>query len=121
MFDHVSLSVTDPARSRAFYSNALAALGFKIISQDQSGFGIGADDGSALWVSGGSAQKPIAHIAFRTKDRKQVDAFHRAALAVGGKDNGKPGLRKNYAPTYYAAFVLDPDGNNIEAVCHARA
>jgi catechol 2,3-dioxygenase-like lactoylglutathione lyase family enzyme len=121
MFDHVSLSVTDPARSRAFYSKALAPLGFKVISQDQGGFGIGAEDGSALWVSGGSAQKPIAHMAFRTKDRKQVDAFHRAALAAGGKDNGKPGLRENYAPTYYAAFVLDPDGNNIEAVCHARA
>jgi catechol 2,3-dioxygenase-like lactoylglutathione lyase family enzyme len=121
MFDHVSLSVTDPARSRAFYAKALAPLAYKIISQNEDGFGIGAEDGSALWVAGGPAQKPIAHLAFRTKDRKQVDAFHRAALAAGGKDNGKPGLRENYAPTYYAAFVLDPDGNNIEAVCHARA
>ncbi len=94
MFDHVSLSVTDPARSRAFYAKALAPLAYKIISQNEDGFGIGAEDGSALWVAGGPAQKPIAHLAFRTKERKQVDAFHRAALAAGGKDNGKPGLRE---------------------------
>jgi catechol 2,3-dioxygenase-like lactoylglutathione lyase family enzyme len=121
MFDHVSLSVTDPARSRAFYAKALAPLGYKVISQYEGGFGIGAEDGSAVWVAGGPAQKPIAHLAFRAADRKQVDAFHRAALAAGGKDNGKPGLRESYSPTYYAAFVLDPDGNNIEAVCHAPA
>jgi catechol 2,3-dioxygenase-like lactoylglutathione lyase family enzyme len=121
MFDHVSLSVTDPARSRAFYAKALAPLGYKVISQYEGGFGIGAEDGSAVWVAGGPPQKPIAHLAFRAEDRKQVDAFHRAALAAGGKDNGKPGLRENYSPTYYAAFVLDPDGNNIEAVCHAPA
>lgn len=121
MFDHVSLSVTDPACSRAFYAKALAPLGYKVISQYEGGFGIGAEDGSAVWVAGGPAQKPIAHLAFRAKDRKQVDAFHRAALAARGKDNGKPGLRENYSPTYYAAFVLDPDGNNIEAVCHAPA
>lgn len=80
--------------------------------------GIGVEGGSTVWAAAGPAQKPIAHLAFRAKDRKQVDAFHKAALAVGGRDNGKPGLRDNYSPTYYAAFVLDPDGNNVEAVYH---
>ena len=68
-------------------------------------------------MSAGAAQKPIAHLAFRAKDRKQVQEFHKAALAAGGRDNGKPGVRTKYAPNYYAAFVFDPDGNNIEAVC----
>jgi catechol 2,3-dioxygenase-like lactoylglutathione lyase family enzyme len=121
MLDHVNLSVTDPVRSQAFYSKALAPLGYKLISQYDGGFGIGAEGGSAVWVGVGPAQKPIAHLAFRAQDRKQVDAFHRAALAAGGRDNGKPGVRENYSPTYYAAFVLDPDGNNIEAVCHVPA
>ena len=119
MLDHVSLSVSDAARSQAFYSKALAPLGYKIISQYDGGFGIGAEGGAAIWVSSGAAQKPIAHLAFRAGNRKQVEAFYRAALAAGGQDNGKPGIRDNYAPTYYAAFVLDPDGNNVEAVCHA--
>ena len=119
MLDHVSLSVSDAAKAQAFYSKALAPLGYKLVSEYEGGFGIGMDGGSTLWASQGPAQKPIAHLAFRTRDRKQVDAFHKAALAAGGKDNGKPGLRENYSPTYYAAFVLDLDGNNIEAVCHA--
>lgn len=119
MLDHVSLSVTDPIRSQTFYAKALAPLGYKVISQFDGGFGIGAEGGSAVWAAAGPAQKPIAHLAFRAQERKQVDAFYRAALNAGGKDNGKPGLRANYSPTYYAAFVLDPDGNNIEAVCHA--
>ena len=119
MLDHVSLSVSDPVRSQAFYAKALAPLGYKVISQFDGGFGIGAEGGSAVWAAAGPAQKPIAHLAFRAQDRKQVDAFYRAAIAAGGRDNGKPGLRENYSPTYYAAFVLDPDGNNIEAVCHA--
>jgi catechol 2,3-dioxygenase-like lactoylglutathione lyase family enzyme len=119
MLDHISLSVTDCAKSQTFYAKALAPLGYKVISEYPGGFGIGADGGSTLWAAAGAAQQPIAHLAFRAQDRKQVEAFHRAALAAGGKDNGKPGVRENYAPTYYAAFVLDPDGNNIEAVCHA--
>jgi catechol 2,3-dioxygenase-like lactoylglutathione lyase family enzyme len=119
MLDHVSLSVSDAARSQAFFSKALAPLGYKVIAQFDGGFGIGAEGGSAIWAAAGAPQKPIAHLAFRAQDRKQVEAFYRAALAAGGRDNGKPGLRENYSPTYYAAFVLDPDGNNIEAVCHA--
>jgi catechol 2,3-dioxygenase-like lactoylglutathione lyase family enzyme len=121
MLDHVSLSVTDPARSQTFYAKALTPLGYKLISQYDGGFGIGAEGGSSVWVSAGPAQKPIAHLAFRARDRKQVEQFYRAALEAGGRDNGKPGLRENYSPTYYAAFVLDPDGNNVEAVCHAPA
>jgi catechol 2,3-dioxygenase-like lactoylglutathione lyase family enzyme len=119
MLDHVSLSVTDPVRSQAFYAKALAPLGYRVISQFDGGFGIGAEGGSTIWAAAGPAQTPIAHLAFRAQDHKQVDAFYRAALGAGGRDNGEPGLRENYSPTYYAAFVLDPDGNNVEAVCHA--
>jgi len=119
MLDHVSLSVTDTARSQAFYAKALGPLGYKLVSEYEGGFGIGQEGGSTIWVAQGPAQKPIAHLAFRAEDRRQVDAFHKAALAAGAKDNGKPGLRENYSPTYYAAFVLDPDGNNVEAVCHS--
>lgn len=118
MLDHISLSVTDATRSQAFYAKALAPLGYTLVSEYEGGFGVGQDSGSTIWVATGPAQKPIAHLAFRANDRKAVDAFYKAALAAGGKDNGKPGLRENYSPTYYAAFVLDPDGNNIEAVCH---
>lgn len=118
MLDHISLSVTDTAKSQSFYAKALGPLGYKLVSEYAGGFGIGAEGGSIIWAAVGPAQKPIAHLAFRASDRKQVDAFHKAALAAGGKDNGKPGLRENYSPTYYAAFVLDPDGNNVEAVCH---
>lgn len=118
MFDHISLSVTDAERSKAFYAKALAPLGFKLISEYEGGFGIAAEDGATLWVAAGKPQQPIAHIALRAADRKIVQSFHKAALAAGGKDNGPPGLRENYSPTWYAAFVLDPDGNNVEAVCH---
>ncbi|HEV2213580.1 MAG TPA: VOC family protein [Gammaproteobacteria bacterium] len=118
MFDHISLSVADAERSKAFYAKTLAPLGFKLISEYAGGFGIAAEDGTTLWVAAGAPQKPIAHIALRAADRKTVQAFHKAALAAGGKDNGEPGLRENYSPTWYAAYVLDPDGNNVEAVCH---
>lgn len=121
MLDHISLSVSDAARSKAFYAKALASLGYKIISEYDGGFGIGVEGGSTIWANQGPPQQPIAHLAFRAVNRKQAQEFHRAALAAGGKDNGQPGLRENYSPTYYAAFVLDPDGNNIEAVCHAKA
>ncbi len=118
MLDHISLSITDTAKSQSFYAKALGPLGYKLVSEYAGGFGIGIEGGSTIWAAAGPAQKPIAHLAFRARDRKQVDAFHKAALAAGGKDNGKPGLRENYSPTYYAAFVLDSDGNNVEAVCH---
>ncbi|HEY1992018.1 MAG TPA: VOC family protein [Gammaproteobacteria bacterium] len=119
MLDHISLSVTDPDQAKSFYAKALAPLGYKLVSEYPGGFGIGQDGGSTLWAAQGPAQTPIAHLAFRAADRKAVDAFHKAAMAAGGKDNGKPGPRENYSPSYYAAFAMDPDGNNIEAVCHS--
>lgn len=119
MLDHISLSVSDADKSKAFYTKALGPLGYKLVSEYAGGFGIGQDGGSTIWAGQGAAQKPIAHLAFRAPDRKAVDAFYKAAMAAGAKDNGKPGLRENYSPTYYAAFVLDPDGNNVEAVCHS--
>src|ERR1041385_528598 len=121
MLDHISLSVTDTDKSKAFYAKALSPLGYKLVSGYEGGFGVGQDGGSTIWAAQGPRPKPIPHPAFRAKDRKTVDAFHKAAIGAGGKDNGKPGLRENYSPTYYAAFVIDPDGNNVEAVCHASA
>jgi catechol 2,3-dioxygenase-like lactoylglutathione lyase family enzyme len=121
MLDHLSLSVSDDTRTKTFYARALAPLGYRLIAEYEGGFGIGADNGSAIWVARGEPQKPIAHLAFRAANRQQVRQFHEAALAAGGRDNGEPGPRANYSPTYFAAFVLDPDGNNIEAVCHSAS
>jgi catechol 2,3-dioxygenase-like lactoylglutathione lyase family enzyme len=121
------LSFSDYARSKAFYLQALAPLGYALVMEVQqdendspaAGFGVGGKPD--LWIGGeGGLQRPI-HIAIAAPNRTAVDAFHRAALAAGGKDNGAPGLRPHYHPNHYAAFVLDPDGHNIEAVCHAAA
>ena len=125
MFDHVSIGVADIARSKKFYDAALKPLGFSRLSDGESSLGYG-EKAVQLWL--GATQKPVKadmesglHFCFIAKDRAAVDAFHAAALKAGGKDNGKPGLRPHYHANYYAAFVLDPDGNNIEAVCHAPA
>ena len=116
-------------RSKAFYAQALAPLGYALImevgaQQTESGHpaaGFGAGGKPDFWIGGeGKLEKPL-HVAIVAKDRSTVDAFHRAALAAGGKDNGAPGLRPQYHPNYYGAFVLDPDGHNIEAVCHAAS
>jgi len=120
MIDHVSLSVSDFARSHAFYDAALAPLGMAVRmgggGQPYAGYG---KDRPVFWIAqGGSASGPT-HVAFTAPTPAEVDAFHTAALTAGGKDNGAPGIRAQYAPTYYGAFVLDPDGNNIEAVCQA--
>jgi catechol 2,3-dioxygenase-like lactoylglutathione lyase family enzyme len=110
-----------------FYLQALAPLGYALIMEvqqdenDSPAAGFGANGKPDLWIGGeGGLQRPI-HIAIAAQNRAAVDAFHRAALAAGGKDNGAPGLRPHYHPNYYAAFVLDPDGHNIEAVCHTPA
>ena len=116
MFDHVSLKVKDGARSRKFFQKALAPLGYKVLDEYEGGAGFGGEDKSALWIAQGQPPQPGVHLAFSAPDRLKVDAFYRAAIEAGGRDNGKPGLRE-YSPNYYAAFVLDPDGNNIEAVC----
>lgn len=121
MIDHVSIYVTDPAASRDFYARALAPLGYALIMQLPNAeapmaIGFGEKGKPDLWiVRGNPAQSQ--HVAVRAATRKGVQAFHAAALAAGGKDNGGPGVRP-YHPSYYGAFVLDADGHNLEAVCH---
>jgi catechol 2,3-dioxygenase-like lactoylglutathione lyase family enzyme len=117
--DHIGLDVADYAKSKAFYEQALAPLGMKVLMEPVPGIcGFGGDF-PFFWIG----QRDLGpqtgvHVAFTAKDRAMVDAFHAAALAAGGTDNGGPGVREIYHPHYYGAFVLDPDGNNVEAVCH---
>jgi catechol 2,3-dioxygenase-like lactoylglutathione lyase family enzyme len=118
MIDHTGVSVTDVARSKAFYRAALAPLGYTIIMEWEQYAGFGVPPKPDFWIGQGNANVPPLHVAFRAADRRQVDAFHKAAMAAGGRDNGPPGLRPHYHANYYGAFVLDPDGHNIEAVCH---
>ena len=120
MYDHISLKVKDGKRSRKFYQKALTPLGYKVIDESEEGAGFAAEDRSALWIGQGQPHEPALHVAFAAADRAGVDAFYEAALEAGGRDNGRPGIRESYGPTYYAAFVLDPDGNNIEAVCQKK-
>ena len=117
--DHVGLEVSDYETSKAFYERALAPLGLKLMMEPIPGVGGFGGDFPFFWVGnrGRGAQSGV-HVAFTAKDRDMVDAFHAAALGAGGTDNGGPGVREIYHPDYYGAFVLDPDGNNVEAVCH---
>jgi catechol 2,3-dioxygenase-like lactoylglutathione lyase family enzyme len=118
MYDHIGLKVKDLATSLRFYQAALAPLGHVVGSQDASSAGIGPPDQSALWLlHTPDAAGAGTHVAFRAPDRAAVAGFHAAGLKAGGRDNGKPGLRADYSPDYYAAFLIDPDGNNVEAVC----
>ncbi|MBC7801111.1 MAG: VOC family protein [Gemmatimonadaceae bacterium] len=119
--DHVGISVTDFARSRAFYVGAFEPLGIPLSKEGETWALMGADGGTALWFGVDGQVPSRIHIAYMAATRAQVHAFHAAALAAGGRDNGGPGLRPQYGPNYYAAFVLDPDGHNIEAVCHDPA
>lgn len=115
MFDHIGLKVKDLDASARFYKAALAPLGHL---PDDSGTGFGPKGEPALWLYASKSAKPAgAHIAFHTADRAAVDRFHKEGVKAGGRDNGEPGLRADYSPKYYAAFLLDPDGNNVEAVC----
>jgi catechol 2,3-dioxygenase-like lactoylglutathione lyase family enzyme len=124
MIDHTGFNVADIHASREFYREVLAPLGYKICMQHADAVGFGAqeseydDPGGDFWISLGPLQTPRTHVAFRAQNRNQVDAFYQAAIATGGKDNGRPGLRPRYHSKYYAAFILDPDGYNIEAVYH---
>jgi catechol 2,3-dioxygenase-like lactoylglutathione lyase family enzyme len=122
MFDHVKFGVSDFAASKVFFLKALQPLGVAVVAEGPPAYGV------ELCRAGGKVslclyqteERPAhLHLAFVAENRQQVDAFHRAALAAGGKDNGAPGLRPNYHATYYAAFVIGPDGHNIEVVCHA--
>ena len=121
--DHISLSVQDYERAKAFYTAALAPLRVGVLMEfpmdnGSKVAGLGADGHASLWISGGE-KASRTHIAFRVENRGQVDAFHAAAMAAGGVDHGGPGIREMYSPTYYAAYVLDPEGHNIEAVTNA--
>ena len=127
MLDHIGFSVSNFAKSKAFYQAALQPLGMSLVMEvtaemtgDFAAAGFGKDGKPFLWF--GESKKPVGHLHIAlTGSRAQVDAFYKAAMAVGGKDNGPPGIRAHYHPNYYGAFVHDPDGHNIEVVCHAPA
>ncbi len=128
MLDHIGLTVADYGRSRAFFDAALKPLGVSVmmeVTAEQTGghahCGYGAEMKPYFWFGTGGPATAGVHVAFTAPDRATVDAFYAAAMAAGGRDNGPPGVRAHYHPTYYGAFVLDPDGHNIEAVCHAPA
>jgi len=128
MIDHTGLSVSDFGKSKAFYAAALQPLGYRVLMEltpEQTGgfegAGFGEPNKPDFWIGKGTPNQPPLHVAFRAVDRAAVDAFYRAAIAAGGRDNGAPGPRPHYHPNYYGAFVLDPDGHNIESVCHDPA
>lgn len=125
MLNHVSIGVSDIPRTRRFYDAALKPLGYRCLSEGEGSLGYG-DEFVALWI--GAAKRPVPadeasglHFCFTAPTQRSVDAFHAAALRHGGRDNGRPGLRKDYGPNYYAAFVIDPDGYRIEAYCSRAA
>ena len=125
MIDHTGFLVSDPMKSRAFYDAALAPLGYRVLMEvptEHTGgrvvLGYGEPPKPDFWVAEGPPNEPRVHIAFRAASHAQVDAFYKTAIAAGGKDNGPPGPRPHYHAHYYGAFVLDPDGHNVEAVCH---
>ena len=120
MFDHVVFGVSDYAASKTFFLKALEPLGVAVVSEGPLGIELSRqNETSSLCIRREPERQPAhLHLAFTAKSRQQVEAFYRAALAAGGKDNGAPGLRPNYHSNYYAAFVIGPDGHNIEAVCH---
>ena len=121
MLDHVGIRVSDFEQSKRFFAEALSPLGYELLMEPSvSAAGFGRQGKPDFWIGQGDPGQPV-HIAFAASDRASVDAFHEEALAAGGRNNGGPGLRPEYHPSYYAAFVFDPDGNNIEAVCHEPA
>jgi catechol 2,3-dioxygenase-like lactoylglutathione lyase family enzyme len=128
MLDHVGFAVSDFSRAKAFYEAALRPLGLSLVVEvtaEETGAdahaGFGAAGKPFFWIGTGDRPKGGTHVAFAAATRAEVDAFFRAALEAGGRDNGPPGPRPHYHPNYYAAFVLDPDGDNVEAVCHTPA
>jgi catechol 2,3-dioxygenase-like lactoylglutathione lyase family enzyme len=118
MIDHATFRVADLSRSRRFFVAALAPLGYRVVREYPHGIGMGSGARPDFWVVLGAPITTGVHVAFVVARRAEVDAFHAAALKAGGVNNGAPGVRARYHPDYYGAFVLDPEGNNIEAVCH---
>ena len=125
MIDHTGVLVSDMKKSKAWYSAALAPIGYSLLMEvpgevkgGGSAAGFGEPQKPDFWLGEGNPKGVSLHVAFRVQTRAEVDAFYRAAIAAGGADNGPPGIREHYHPHYYGAFVLDPDGHNIEAVCH---
>jgi catechol 2,3-dioxygenase-like lactoylglutathione lyase family enzyme len=125
MIDHTGVNVLDFAKAKNFYLKALGAIGYELIAEFPAAVtgstavaGFGEPPKPDFWINEGVANRPAVHVAFRVPNRKLVDQFYAAALAAGGRDNGAPGPRPHYHANYYGAFVLDPDGHNIEAVCH---
>ena len=119
MIDHAGVTVRDVVKSKRFYAAALAPLGYTLLMDFEEFAGFGVAPKPDFWIGEGTPNVPPVHIAFRAATRGEVDEFHRTALAAGGRDNGAPGLRPHYHANYYGAFVFDPDGHNVEAVCHA--
>ncbi len=122
MIDHTGVNVEDFEASREFYAAALAPLGYELLLEFHGSVaGFGEAGHPDFWIGPGEANTPRVHVAFRAGTRREVEAFYEVALGAGGRDNGAPGLRPQYHSNYYAAFVLDPDGHNVEAVCHMPA
>jgi catechol 2,3-dioxygenase-like lactoylglutathione lyase family enzyme len=127
MIDHTGINVRNFGKSKEFYTNALAPLSYQLLREfeapETSGLttvaALGVDGKPDFWIIQGEVNTPRIHIAFRAETREMVQAFYEVALKIGGRDNGAPSLRTHYHPDYYGAFILDPDGHNIEAVCHA--
>lgn len=122
MIDHTGIHVADVEKSAAFYEKALAPLGYMKMMEfkEYKIVGLGEGKNPDFWIQGDGAPDKATHNAFRARNKEEVDAFHTAGLEAGGKDNGGPGIRENYSPDYYAAFVIDPDGNNVEAVYRGK-
>ena len=120
IIDHIGLSVSDYEKSKAFYTLSLAPLGIEPVMEIEGWAGFGKQGKPEFWFGFDGQPHTPMHIAFSAENREQVDRFYEAAIAAGGKDNGKPGIREIYHPDYYGAFIFDPDGHNIEAVCHTK-
>jgi catechol 2,3-dioxygenase-like lactoylglutathione lyase family enzyme len=120
MLDHISIGVTDLGASRDFYLKSLAPLGVVVVKEVPGSVGLGQSGFPSFWLAATDLSPAPLHVAFTAENRAQVDAFHRAALEAGAKDNGAPGVRAQYHPNYYGAFVVGPDGHNVEVVCHRQ-
>jgi catechol 2,3-dioxygenase-like lactoylglutathione lyase family enzyme len=118
IFDHIGIGVSNLQESKAFFCKSLASLGIGVVMEVSSAVGLGKNNKPSFWLGAQEDKLSPLHIAFIAENREQVNEFYRAAIAAGGTDNGPPGIREHYHPNYYAAFVISPDGHNVEVVCH---